>query len=141
MKKYFALIDGEEIEVTKEVSDVLRGVRGTGRRERYVIYELAPKYELSLDGLIKCDYPIELHMIKPQSTTETQFASKLAEEILLLTLTQLEQNERELIVAIYYEGLNDKEVARLMDVPYTTFWYKKQRILEKMKKVINNFEF
>ena len=141
MKRYFIEIDGKQIEVTKEISDEYRDVRGPGRRERYVIYELAPRYELSLDGLVECGYPVELHTIKPLHSSERPFLYNIAQEILLYTLDQLKQNERELIVAIFYEGLNDKEVARLMDIPYTTFWNKKQSILRKMKKVINNLEF
>ena len=141
MKRYFIEIDGVKIEVTKKISDEYREVRGPGRRERYVIYELAPKHELSLDGLVECGYPIELHMVKPPNTSERPFLYNIAQEILLYALDQLEQNERELIVAIFYEGLNDKEVARLMNVPYTTFWNKKQSILRKMEKLINNLEF
>jgi len=141
MKEYYTFIDGEKIAVTKEVDEVLRSVRGTSRRERYVIYELAPKYELSLDGLIECDYPIEVHMVKPQETTEFNYAGKLSEELILHALKQLDQIEQQLIVAIYYEGLCDKEVAWLMEVPYTTFWCRKQSILKKLKKVINNLEF
>ena len=136
MKRYFIEIDGVKIEVTKKVSDEYREVRGPGRRERYVIYELAPKHELSLDGLVECGYPIELHMVKPQKTTEINLVKNIDQEILICALNQLEQNERELIVAIYFEGLSENTVAEYMECTQPTVWYHKQRALEKLKKLL-----
>ena len=140
MKKYFIEIDGTQIEVNKEISDEVKANTGASRHERYVIFELAPKHELSLDSLTKKEYPIELFMVERLKSPEEQMINKLQQELLIHAINQLTQDERQLIVALFYEGLTEETVAQYMECAQSTVWYRKQKILQKLKKLLTTFD-
>lgn len=138
MKRYFIEINGKKIEVTKEISDEVRANAGASRHERYVIFELAPKHELSLDDLIKSEYPVEMHMVEKLKTPEEQILNEIQLIALKQTIRRLNQDERELIAALYYEGLSERTVAEYMECSQTKVWYQKQKVLEKLKKLLTS---
>ena len=138
MKKYFVEIDGQKIEVTKGISDEVHGNAGASRHERYVIYELAPKHETSLEGLIESEFPVELSMIEALRTPEEKVLEALQHEALTTALGKLNQDERELIVALFYEGLNERTVSQYMECSQTTVWYRKQKTLQKLRKLLTS---
>ena len=48
----------------------------------------------------------------------------------------LEQSERELILAIYFEGLTERQLARRADLHHMTIHSRKIRILQKLKNLL-----
>ena len=136
MKRYFIKIDGKQIEVTKEISDEVRANSGASRHERYVIFELAPKHELSLESLNTHEFPVEIHMVDKLKTTEDIIFEHIQRRALQDALDQLTLEEIQLIVAIYFEGLNERTIAQYMECSQSTVWHRKQKVLKKLKKLL-----
>ena len=54
------------------------------------------------------------------------------------TIEMLQQDERELITAIYFQGYSVHQLAKKTGAPYMTISCKKARILCKLKKILES---
>lgn len=65
-------------------------------------------------------------------------ADKLLLDMLMSALDKLTAEECGLINALYYEEKSERKISRESGVPRKTLAYHKNKILEKLKKVIEN---
>jgi len=146
-QQFFISIDGQRIAVTKEV--YLTYYRSK-RRERYyehdikierAIYDDAgnisgymPPKEDSLERLIESgtEFPAG------QKSVETIVIDKIMVENLHKALVGLSTSEHELIDALFFQGLTEREYASVSGIPQQTINDRKARVLVKLKKILKN---
>lgn len=134
---YIITVDGRDIEVTEEV---YQAYSQADRRERYVREEVEPGKILSLENLLEDEVPLEkLGVEMSPSAEETmlgqegirqteQQLKKLAD-----ALAGLNTAERQLLQALYFDGLSAREYARQLGVYHRTILYRRDKLLEKLR--------
>jgi len=132
-KQRYIRISGEEVPVTEEVYRVfMRPIwREKKRRQREKERGTQP---LSLNKFLGAGFDIP----SGDALVEEIVADKLLLEMLMNALDELTTEERELIDAIYYDDLSERETARKIGRPKTSIHDQKIRILDKLKKFIEN---
>ncbi len=71
------------------------------------------------------------------SSAEDIAIAELEKESLQKALNMLSDEERALIEAIYFSKQSERTVAKIFDLPQRTVNWRKQRILAKLKKILN----
>ncbi len=137
------MIDGQDI----PVSDVVYAAYSQmGRQERYQeeLREEIP--HVSLDKLAAACVPIEEYMLEQAPSPEDIRISMedQAEQSALLRLLpeameQLAESERELIQALFFEGISAREYARRTGVTLRAIQKRRDRILAKLKNIFMKF--
>jgi len=151
---YIIIVDGAEIEVSNEVytayaaserkleyierdlkrDRVLQDAEGRAIKDENGLPILLPEREVSLDKLINdrdMDFPsTEL------SGEEAFFTSEYCEATeLYRCLSLLADDERDLIEALFFQGLTEAEYASQLGVTQQNINKRKQRVLKKIKKI------
>ena len=133
-------VDGVDVEVSDEV---YQAYAQADRRERYVIEEAEAGKMLSLDKLLEDHVPLEsLGVEQAESAEETTIAREEREtrekqKVRLVTaLSQLTQDEQRLLQALFFDGASVREYARQLGVQHHTIQYRRDRLLEKLRKNI-----
>ena len=133
---YYITINGEKICVSEEVYDVYRQMR---RQERTLAEKdsrnFVLKYEDFADGEITGEEQIYDFL---QPIVEELALTNIIYRKLHKTIEMLQQDERELITAIYFQGYSVHQLAKKTGAPYMTISCKKARILCKLKKILEN---
>lgn len=82
------------------------------------------------------------YLILPDKTVdvEAEVVTSLMLESLQNALTQLTEDERKLVQAIYFDGMSEREYAKAASLAPMTVHNRKVRILGKLKKLINNIQ-
>ena len=110
-------VDGIDVEVT---SEVFLAYSQSDRRERYIAEELEPGKLLSLDKLREDEVPLgELGVEQEPSM-----------------LSELNEEEKGLIQALFFEGVSAREYARRLGVYHRTVIYRRDKLLEKLRRKI-----
>lgn len=144
-KKYIWL-NGQPIEVTEEVYSVymkgdrkMRYFEADLKTERVVLDEsgqverIVPSREDSLDRLMEdnaAQFP-DRH-----DSVEETVLRKLAIDRVQEALTYLTEKERELISALFFQEMTEREYAQRIGVSQPAVHKQKNRILEKLKKFL-----
>lgn len=108
------------------------------RRQRYLEELSKENREFSFDMLTTDDFNGQ-DILSDTKTDVYQFVErkmtieKLQKGILLLT-----EEEQKLIQEIYYEGLTEREIAKKQGIYHNAVHKKKIRILDKLKKYLEN---
>ena len=131
---YESLYSGIEI-----TPDVLHVLRTSDRKMRYVedqeqrVAKFLPSRETSLDEMIEKEH-------RQFAAEQPSWEDELLHQELICRLHSaiklLEQSERELILAIYFEGLTERQLARRADLHHMTIHSRKIRILQKLKNLL-----
>ena len=141
---YESLYSGVEI-----TPDVLHVLRTSDRKMRYMEHQLKtgrfvedqeqrvakflPSRETSLDEMIEKEH-------RQFAAEQPSWEDELLHQELICRLHSaiklLEQSERELILAIYFEGLTERQLARRADLHHMTIDSRKIRILQKLKNLL-----
>lgn len=128
-------VDGRDVAVTE---DVFLAYSQADRRERYVMEEAASGKLLSLEQLAEDDVWLD-HVSFPSAEDEV-IATEDAQEreamrhALPRVLLNLEDADRELITALFYDGVSTREYARRIGVTQRAVIKRRDRILRDMKK-------
>lgn len=137
---YIITVDGIDVEVPE---DVYRACSQADRRERYVREEMEAGKLLSLDKLLEDDVPLEplgvdLVPSAEDTTLEQEESSETAMQLKKLTeaLSGLNTAERQLLQALYFEGIPAREYARQLGVYHRTVLYRRDKLLEKLRRMI-----
>lgn len=133
-------VDGMDVEVPE---DVYQAYAQADRRERYVREEMEAGKLLSLDKLLEDDVPLEplgvdLVPSAEDTTLEQEESSETAMQLKKLTeaLSGLNTAERQLLQALYFEGIPAREYARQLGVYHRTVLYRRDKLLEKLRRMI-----
>lgn len=133
-------VDGMDVEVPE---DVYLTYSQADRRERYVREEMESGKLLSLDKLLEDEVPLEplgvdLVPSAEDTTLEQEETSETAMQMKRLTeaLSELNAAERQLLQALYFEGIPAREYARQLGVYHRTVLYRRDQLLEKLRRMI-----
>ena len=137
---YIITVDGIDVEVPE---GVYRAYSQADRRERYVREEMEAGKLLSLDKLLEDDVPLEplgvdLVPSAEATTLEQEESSETARQLKKLAeaLSGLNTAERQLLQALYFEGIPAREYARQLGVYHRTVLYRRDKLLEKLRRMI-----
>ena len=135
-ENYYIIINGEKICVSEEVYSVYRQMR---RQERTLAEKdsrnFVLKYEDFADGEVTGEEQIYDFL---QPSVEELALTNIIYRKLHKAIEMLQQDERELITAIYFQGYSVHQLAKKTGAPYMTISCKKARILCKLKKILEN---
>lgn len=133
---YYIIINGEKTCVSEEVYSAYRQMR---RHERTLIEKdsrnFVLKYEDFADGAVTGEEQIYDFL---QPSVEELALTNIIYRKLHKAIEMLQQDERELITAIYFQGYSVHQLAKKTGAPYMTISCKKARILCKLKKILEN---
>jgi len=135
-KKYFMRVGDQLIEVNKEVYLLHHQ---TKRRAQYleerdlangvVYYSDMDTEEITGEDAI----PDKISPDVDEAVVQKIMLEKLKSSLILLN-----QAEMELIKALFYDGLSEREWSAVTGIPQKTINDRKQRILNKLKKLLEN---
>lgn len=146
-QQFFISIDSQQVKVTK---DVYLSYYRSKRRERYyehdikierAVYDEAgnisgytPPKEDSFERLIESgtEFPAG------QKSVETTVIDKIMVDHLHKALDKLSVPERELIDALYFQGLTERDYTAISGIPQQTINDRKTRALMKLRKILKN---
>ena len=133
---YYITINGEKIRVSKEVYSAYRQMR---RQERTLVEKdsrnFVLKYEDFADGEVTGEEQIYDSL---QPSVEELALTNIIYRKLHKAIEMLQQDERELITAIYFQGYSVHQLAKESGTPYMTISCRKERILCKLKKILES---
>ncbi len=137
---YIITVDGRDIEVTEEV---YQAYSQADRRERYVREEVEPGKILSLEKLLEDEVPLEKLGVEMSPSAEEAIIGKegirqTEQQLKRLAdaLAGLNTAERQLLQALYFDGLSAREYARQLGVYHRTILYRRDKLLKKLRGTI-----
>ena len=134
-KRFFIPAEGQLIEVSEEV---YRAYYGMDRRERYLEERDLKNGLISYHTLDTSTHGGEAAMsnIRAPSVEDEMLASELL-TLLHRCINVLPRAERELIQAIYFEGMTENEYAKKIRLTQSGVNRKRKKILSKLKELLN----
>lgn len=134
-KRFFIPAEGKLVEVSEEV---YRAYYGMDRRERYLEERDLQNGLVSYNTLDSPTRKGEGAM--PSCIAPSVEDQMLASELLTLLhrcISVLPRAERELIQAIYFEGMTEKEYAKKIRLTQSGVSRRRKKILSKLKDLLN----
>ena len=77
-------------------------------------------------------------LVDPDEDIVTQVTDKLMAEHVRYVVSLLPSDERELIEVLFFKGYSERQWSRISGVPQRTICYRKNVILQKLKKILKN---
>ncbi len=133
--KKFIPLHGMLMEVT---SDEYRRFYRESRRQKYLRECSAGNGEISFDMLTTDTFNGKDILVDPKEPVDVQVMFHIFIENLKAAFSQLTEDEKELIRALYYEGLTERQYAEMKGIYHSAVHKKKKRILKKMRGIIDN---
>lgn len=127
-KKYFIELNGRQIPVSKEVYYAFKQPAWKERKRRQVRAEK----ELSLEAFADAGFEIP----SGQALVDEIVEDKLLLDMLFKALSELTDDERFLIDELFYQEKPERMVAKETGVSQNTVNYHKNRILEKLRRLL-----
>ena len=133
-------INGEDVEVTEEV---FLAYSQSEHRERYISEEQESGKVLSLEQLLNDHVPLSAAGARAAPSAE-EIVLALADKEnqaklmarLCAILADLEESEKALIQALYFDRIPIREYARRLNVRLNTVQYRRDRLLKKLYEKI-----
>ena len=126
--RHVITIDGKEEEVT---ADIYKAYSQSDRRERYTD-ECEAGMLLSLDCMNKDGVQLSYLTDRHVESAEDTVIRKMLKESLIAVLLTLNPDERDLILALYYEGVTEQSYADYAGVSQVAVHKRKKRVLKKL---------
>lgn len=134
-KQFFIPIEGKLIEVEE---NVYLAYYKMGRRERYLVERDQKNGVLSYDALDQDGIIGQEMMNDPEADSlEELVMAKELKSKLHLCIEILSKSERELIQAIYFDGMSDTEYSKRIRKSQQTVSYRRKKVLSKLKRLMN----
>ena len=134
-QKKFIGIHGMIMEVSE--SDYTAFYRAK-RRQKYLAESAKDRGDVSYDALTTDEFNGENVIIAPEEDVAEQVCRTIMLDKLRSILPMLTENEKELVYAMYYTGLSEREYAKICGVNHNAIHKRKLRILAKLKKFLEN---
>lgn len=131
-KKYTLLVRGTRVTVTKEVYKAYYHYRD---REKY-LDKLAEDNNISLEGCNEKGISVEYIISTAEDSMEDEIVQCDMVKRLKQCLLQLNEAERQLIIALYYLQKSEHQLAAETGIPRMTINNRKKRILSQLKKLL-----
>ena len=133
-------VDGVDVEVTE---DVFLAYSQADRRERYIAEEVEPGRVLSLERLMEDGVPlVELGIEQEPSAENIVLEGEDEKELaiqksrLISALSSLNEAEKQLVQALFFDDIPLREYARCLNVQLRTVQYRRDKLLEKLRRKI-----
>ena len=133
-KKYTIFVKHQRVEVSKAVYHAYHKAR---EAERYQD-KVSRQFELSLERFQEDGVQVELQLSIYQPTVEDRLIQQERLQKLEQALAVLDSEEKLLIHELFYNGKSERVLALETDVPNMTIHDRKQRILKKLRKIIES---
>lgn len=127
-KEYFIELNGRQIPVSKEVYYAFKRPAWRERKRRQVRAEK----ELSLEVFADAGFEIP----SGQALVDEIVEDKLLLDMLSKALSELTEEERVLIDELFFNDKSEREIAREIGVSQPAIHKRRNRILEKLKKLM-----
>ena len=136
---YYLYIDGQTVPVSEQVYRVYQHYE---RKEEYFSYDLKvekfqketasflPSREDSYERLLEQD---------KQFAAPGKSVEQLAAEHLRFCLSKLSEDERELILLLFYQEKTEQEVGNMLHISQQSVNKRKQTLLLKLRKIFEEF--
>ena len=135
-KKYYIHVPGALVEVSEDVyfayyQEKRRGrtLREKDERNGAVSYDELDTPELTGQEMIPD---------RDAVSVEDAALANILREKLHRCLALLDEPDRQLIQALYFEGLSERKYAKRVEIPQQTISDRKRRILARLKKLLEN---
>lgn len=144
-EKYYIALDGQLLEVNRELYDVYYKGR---RKEKYFMHDLKeericmdketgritviPSREDSYERLLDADK----QFAQEEYNIEDMAIRKIMLEKLNEAIHTLSNEESAIIHALFYREISEVELAKQLGIARTTLQSRKYKILEKLKKLL-----
>lgn len=134
-EQFFIPIEGKLIEVEENAYIAYYKM---GRRERYLVERDQKNGLLSYDALDQDGIIGQEMMNAPEADSlEDLVTAKELKFKLHLCIEILSKSERELIQAIYFDGMSDSEYSKRINKTQQTVSYRRKKVLSKLKRLMN----
>ena len=134
-EKHYIPIEGKLIEVEENVYIAYYKM---GRRERYLVERDQKNGLLSYDALDQDGIVGQEMMNDPEADSlEDLVLAKELKSQLHRCIEILSKSERELIQAIYFDGMSDTEYSKRIRKSQQTVSYRRKKVLSKLKRLMN----
>lgn len=134
-EQFFIPIEGKLIEVEENVYIAYYKM---GRRERYLVERDQKNGVLSYDALDQDGIVGQEMMNDPEADSlEDLVLAKEMKSKLHRCIEILSKSERELILAIYFDGMSDMEYSKRIRKSQQTVSYRRKKVLSKLKRLMN----
>lgn len=130
-KDRYIWLDGVKVPVTEEVYRAY--YRPVWREAKQK--EVRGDMEYSLDALEDAGF----EAVSNDPLVDEIVADKLLLDELYAALAELTDDERNLIDALYFREKSERNIAAESGIPQTTINYRKNRLLEWLRKKLKNF--
>ena len=133
-KKYTIVIKRQRVEVSEAV---YRAYHKEREAERYQ-NKLIRQNELSLERFREDGVNIDYLIVRVQPDILDKLIHQEQLNALWLALQSLPEDERSLIDELFFNDKSERMLAAELDIPRMTLSDKKNRILRKLKKILEN---
>lgn len=139
-RKMYPTASEEVIAVLRQSERRLQYLEYDLKVERFVLDEtkqvafFIPSREDSLERLIDAD----VQFVDEETNVEDMAIKTVMSEQLKESLGLLSADELKMIQALFYQGLTEREYAKTIGIPQKTINDRKQRVLCKLKKLLEN---
>ena len=133
-KKLFIPLHGMIMEVDK---DAYLEFYKTQRRQKYINERSKDNNDISFDSLTTADFNGENILIGSDNTEDQAIRNIMSEDIRHV-ISMLKSSDRELIHAMFYEGLSERQYAECCGVNRNAIHKREVRILEELKKFLES---
>ena len=128
-------VDGKEVEVT---TDVYAAYAGADRRERYTTEDMKEEERpVSLEQLQEQHSQAGYSGTNLSPSAEEVFEKLEEQKILRTALAEMNEKDRELIEALFYDGVSTRDYAKRTGVSHTAVIKRKNQLLKVLKKIFN----
>jgi RNA polymerase sigma factor (sigma-70 family) len=124
--KYTVNVNGQDVGVSKEVYNEYRRNTPKARHERYITSE-SKKVEMPI--ILSAD-------LYQNPSAEDEYLNKWNKVILFKALKSLNSEEVMIIIALFFKGKTERQLARYFGVSQVAVNKRKVKILSKLKKII-----
>ena len=108
------------------------------RREKYLRERAVEKGDIYYHSLDTEEFCGEDILVDPDEDVAQQITDKLMAEHIRYIVSLLPEDERELIEALFFNGYSERQWSRISGIPQRTICYRKNVILQKLKKILKN---
>jgi RNA polymerase sigma factor (sigma-70 family) len=139
-RKMYPTASEEVIAVLRQSERRLQYLEYDLKVERFVLDEtkqvafFIPSREDSLERMMDAD----VQFVDEETNVEDMAIKTVMIELLKESLGLLNADELEMIQALFYQGLTEREYAKTVGIPQKTINDRKTRVLRKLKKLLEN---
>lgn len=129
-KKWYIWLDGIQVPVNEEVYRTYKRAEWREDKQSEAHAQRESSYEFM------SEHGFDGQAVADQELVDEIVADKLLLDELYTALSELTDNERNLIDKFFYQEKSEREIAEETGIPRNTLVYRKNKILKKLKKII-----